>query len=159
MCHLAYRISSVQCCGLIVANLTIKHSPVISQHVGNAISQLLVARCWWFGRLMSCCKLHTHRIDQNTQCLNGSNQVDHIIWLAIAYIRKVQSLRQWLTTDLVGMEKSMNPAWQASLSAFYCACYMQSGNGKRRKLGANCRSLSSASRTVHEVMTAAGLAN
>ena len=95
----------------------IKHTPVISQHVGNAISQLLVASCCWFERLMSCCKLQTHRVDQNTQCLNGSNQADHIVWLAIPYIRKVQPLRQWLTADLVSMEKGMDPAWQATLSA------------------------------------------
>ncbi len=76
---------------------------------------------------MSCCKLHTHRIDQNTQCLNGPDQVDHIVWLAITQIRKVQPLRQWLTTDLVSMENSMDPAWQDSLSNFLCAVEMARG--------------------------------
>ena len=125
-CRFVCRVSRSAMLRPSCATLTTKHRPVVSKHVRNAISQLLIASCW-FERLMSCCKLHAHRIDENTQCLNGPDQVDHIIWLAITHIRKVQPLCQRLATDLVCMENSMNPAWQDSLRDFLCAVEMVRG--------------------------------
>lgn len=43
------------------------------------------------------------------------------------HIRKVQPLCQWLTTDFVSVENSINPAWQDSLRAFLCTVKMARG--------------------------------